>query len=570
MSMISGNNSLPAAARWILVAALLLRVTGANFGLPHLYHQDEPIIVNHAMAYGSGDLHPHFFKVPPLLSYLLFMVYGAAYLLSSLLFHWTKDDFALFFFRDPTLFYLAGRLIFGGVLGTASVWLLYRLGVKLFSRQTALLAAAFFASSFLHVRDSHYLYVDIPMIFCLLAAVNTLVNEEGRVEPRRFFLAGVWAGAATAFKYTAAPLFFSLAAAAFLLEEPAGEKGKRRFLFSLKAAGGGLLAFVCLNPYSALDFNFFMGEIRQQATAEGAVPFFHHLGYSLVAGEGVLRVLLGLGGILTTLFKKPEARWLVSFPVVYYLMIAFFSQLYERYAMPLVPFGLLFGAYFLFEFTEKLPVRPTLKRAAVFLLVAAAILPSLAKTLWLEELLLQTDTRTLALQWIQKNVPASTAIVLDHPFFSPRLSQPPAQILQKKDFLEKKDPHHAMREKRIELLLKTQGAPGQTYRVFYFDPAGLQEASFTSWSPVIAQDAGAFRAVNARYFVRYRFPGESDFFDFHLRDKAVRVAVFSPYRDKSKIFTEDPWTHVGLPFRGEELFSRLRPGPFLEIYELQL
>ena len=71
--------------RWllagILLLALALRITGIQFGLPHLYHADEPIVVNHALAYGAGDLNPHFFKIPPLVSYLLFVVYGAAYLI---------------------------------------------------------------------------------------------------------------------------------------------------------------------------------------------------------------------------------------------------------------------------------------------------------------------------------------------------------------------------------------------------------------------------------------------------------------------------------------------------------
>ena len=58
----------------ILALAFLVRIVGIQFGLPNLYHADEPIIVNHAMAYGTGDFNPHFFKIPPLVSYLLFVV----------------------------------------------------------------------------------------------------------------------------------------------------------------------------------------------------------------------------------------------------------------------------------------------------------------------------------------------------------------------------------------------------------------------------------------------------------------------------------------------------------------
>ena len=64
------SNSLPGQRRltlWgILALAFLLRLVGVQFGLPHLYHADEPIVVNHAVAYGAGDFNPHFFKIPPL------------------------------------------------------------------------------------------------------------------------------------------------------------------------------------------------------------------------------------------------------------------------------------------------------------------------------------------------------------------------------------------------------------------------------------------------------------------------------------------------------------------------
>ena len=86
----------------ILAAAFLLRATGINFGLPYLYHQDEPIVVNHALAYGAGDFNPHFFKLPPLLSYLLFIVYGAAYLTMAVFHGYSKNDLLIHFFRDPS------------------------------------------------------------------------------------------------------------------------------------------------------------------------------------------------------------------------------------------------------------------------------------------------------------------------------------------------------------------------------------------------------------------------------------------------------------------------------------
>ncbi len=99
---------------FIIIAAALLRLWGINFGLPYLFHQDEPIVVNHALAYGTGDLNPHFFVIPPLASYILFFFYSAYFVLlkiSGVIAD--AGSFAVSFFKDPTPFYLIGRFIVG-------------------------------------------------------------------------------------------------------------------------------------------------------------------------------------------------------------------------------------------------------------------------------------------------------------------------------------------------------------------------------------------------------------------------------------------------------------------------
>jgi hypothetical protein len=52
--------------RWALVGlivlGLVLRVWGITFGLPYLYHPDEPLGVSVAInMVKTGDLNPHFF-----------------------------------------------------------------------------------------------------------------------------------------------------------------------------------------------------------------------------------------------------------------------------------------------------------------------------------------------------------------------------------------------------------------------------------------------------------------------------------------------------------------------------
>jgi len=96
----------------ILLLALSVRLLGINYGLPYVLYPDEAVIVNHAMAFGTGDLNPHYFIYPSLYMYVLFIVYGMTYIGGRLLGAFgSTDDFIRLFFTDATIFYLPGRLI---------------------------------------------------------------------------------------------------------------------------------------------------------------------------------------------------------------------------------------------------------------------------------------------------------------------------------------------------------------------------------------------------------------------------------------------------------------------------
>ena len=530
---------------WILALAFGLRLCGIGFGLPHLFHQDEPIIVNHAMAYGGGDFNPHFFKIPPLTSYLLFFLYGLYYGLTAVTQGVSPEGFAVLFFCDPSVFYLIARIVFGAILGTASVYLLFRLTKKKVSENAACWAALLFSVSFLHVQDSHYVYADIPMIFSMLMALSV----------ERAALSGFWVGTAVAFKYIAAPILFPVL---FI---------RRRRREVLAVLGSAAAAYAVLNPFGILDFHFFIKEILQQAKAESPVPFFHHLSYSLGEGHGFGAVIVGLLGAIILWRNRPALRWLFIFPVIYYLMTVFFSQPYERYAMPLVPFLCLTGGYTISLIFEKSFGRTALRTAAWFL-AALSLGPTLVKSVYLDALICRPDTRAQARAWIHHNVPPGEKIVLDHPFFSPPLTQSDDQILSKASKVQALPFHKEMKLKKLRWLLEAHQGE-KKFRVYYLNEGGVADTSFLASSPALPPDPEVLEREGVRYYIRYRHPGESRFFEERMKSQAVLVNQFSPYHDGAKVHTEDPWANVALPFLSRELYSRRAPGPYLEIYELK-
>ena len=136
---------------FILTAGFLVRVIGINFGLPDLYHADEPLLVNQALVFGSGDFNPHYFKTPSFLRYLLFGTFCLYYVAELLLGHVKGvSDFEDLFLTDPSSFYILGRLAFGAFLGALSIFLFYQLLKRFFSNNHAVLSGLFFAFNFLH------------------------------------------------------------------------------------------------------------------------------------------------------------------------------------------------------------------------------------------------------------------------------------------------------------------------------------------------------------------------------------------------------------------------------------
>ena len=100
---------------------MMADVPGTRLGIERLH-------IQLALKYGMGDLNPHFFIHPPLMSYLLFGLYGIAFLVGKTVGSLRSiAEFEQLYFTDPTLFYLIGRSAML-VVATWSVILFARIG----------------------------------------------------------------------------------------------------------------------------------------------------------------------------------------------------------------------------------------------------------------------------------------------------------------------------------------------------------------------------------------------------------------------------------------------------------
>jgi 4-amino-4-deoxy-L-arabinose transferase-like glycosyltransferase len=134
------RRALPVAV--VLAAALALRLWGIGQGLPYVYNVDEyGHFVPEAVAMFHHGLDPHYFVNPPALTYFLHVTFALMLGGAS-----ATREFAM----HSDHFFLLARVMVA-LLGTVSVWLLYLLGTRLFSRAVGLVACTLMAVAFLPV-----------------------------------------------------------------------------------------------------------------------------------------------------------------------------------------------------------------------------------------------------------------------------------------------------------------------------------------------------------------------------------------------------------------------------------
>lgn len=414
-----------AALLLVLGFAFGLRLWGISWGMPYALHADEPKYISRAVAMlATGDLNPHYFENPPLLTYAL-LAELAVFVPSAQ--HMgllpTTENLRSQLFLSPEPFYLLARLN-GVVAGTATVFLTYLVARRLLGEATALLSALVLAVAFLHVRNSHYAVNDVPATFLLvvMAYFASRVLADGRL--RDYLFGGIFLGLAVATKYNMG-IGAAVLITAHLLRINRWQLAQRlpSHLPLVLAGGASLLAFVLGDPFSILDFSAFVkGFIGQyQWTKDILTTYGTSMGMviSRVLWIGFGPFALGLaavGILLMGLRRLRPALLVASFPAVY---VAFFvlgsSVFYNRFAIPLLPFLAILAARSLVEFLDLVGRRSSWATTALATvsLLAALVVPSLVLDVSYDALLTTEDTRMLLGRWVDANVPPGSTMGIE-------------------------------------------------------------------------------------------------------------------------------------------------------------
>ncbi|HMC76499.1 MAG TPA: glycosyltransferase family 39 protein [Vicinamibacterales bacterium] len=406
----------------VLPAAAAARLWGIGFCLPHPHcRPDEDAISAIAGGFVLGEMNPHIFNYPA-----LFMLAVAAAVLALPFAERVLHKTMPFHFRPllegidgTTRNYMVARFL-SAAAGIASVWVLFRIGLRLFDRTAAVAGSALLALAFLHVRDSHYGVTDVPMAFMVLVAFLCAVRLSASGSRGDLALAGVTAGLATSTKYNAALVCLPALFAAI------GYNPRAKSLPARLADAAILLvlmtaAFLCTSPYSLLDYPHFIADLASDAahlSGGHGVNLGRGWGYhamtTLRYGVGMPILVSGVAGLVMLLVRTPRTGVLVAlFPVTYYAVLGSGYTVFTRHMVPVVPFLCLAAGYLIAESAGWISVllrRPRWQPALTALAVALALWPSVHSILMFDSLIARADSRLLARQWVEHRFPAGTTI----------------------------------------------------------------------------------------------------------------------------------------------------------------
>lgn len=563
------------AVCFIAAAALALRVAGLQYGLPAVYNPDEVAIMARTLSFAKGSLNPHNFLYPTFYFYVLFGwlgVYLAFMYISGRA--GSLDALQRLYFTEPSGLYTAGRAL-GALAGTATVLLVYRLATRLTNRRAGLAAAAFMAVAPLSVRDSHYVKHDVFATMLVVAAYAAIVRvwpapsaeEPGR---RQVLLASGACGAAFSTHYYCIFLALPLAWAIVQAWRVRGWACVVRML--LLACACAAAVFLALSPFLLVepltawrDIVANRAIVVDRAVADGAfAPALRYVDVLWHDSIGAPVVLLGCAGALWMIAVAPaRALLLLAFPLPFF---AFISNTVpaSRYLNPVLPFVAVFAAWFLTVLAERLRAKGWMFWCAVL----ACLVPAGQASVRADLFFRQTDTRTLARDYIERSVPPGSTILVQ-PYSTP--------LTQSREGLVKALTHHLgsadAASTRFQLQLALNPYPAPAYHLIYLGRGGLDVDKIYVDPSELGGDRGlsALRRLGVAFVVFKRYnevdPEVVPFLEALARE-GRRIAVFSPYRpwvtapDRARI---DPFLH-NTDLRIDDALER--PGPPLEIWQL--
>jgi len=304
------------------------------------------------------------------------------------------------------------------LIGAGGPIVIFLVGRRLFGNRVGLVAALLMAVAFLPVHWSHFATNDVAAMVAatlsLLGSALILKNPGWRA----YLVAGAGLGVAVGTKYTAGIVLLPLLTAAFFH----WRADRRRAFVGVAVAGvASVIIFLLAVPSLVVDTQSVLDELnRLNLPGEGSPKIgqaqesgFRYYLWVLTWGLGWLACAGAVfGGVWLAVKDRRAALVLIPAPIAYLLFMGGQPAFFGRWLLPVFPFIVLlaaFGAVRLADFvTRRLGWSPV---PVLVVLTALLCAQSLIHVVHMNRALGRTDTRTMAAEWMQANVPPGDGFV---------------------------------------------------------------------------------------------------------------------------------------------------------------
>lgn len=176
----------------ILLVALILRLWGIN----HQIYTDENKVVTPSVLLAQGKQIPLLYPKGSYYPHLYHYVLGVGFLPSALLHApYPSTD------TSVDTYTLIARII-TAIMGTATVYVVFRIGTELRDSRLGLISSAFLAVLPLHIKYSHYAHVDIPLTLTVAITLWSALQIIKTNNIKWYIITGVLTGMSGAIHYT--------------------------------------------------------------------------------------------------------------------------------------------------------------------------------------------------------------------------------------------------------------------------------------------------------------------------------------------------------------------------------
>jgi len=321
---------------------------------------------------------------------------------------------------------------------TATIYLVFLLGRRLYGAWAGLLAAAFSAFTVLQIQLAHFFAVDpISTTFTLLA-LHGAIRIHDRQKAGAAVLTGVGIGLAVGSKFSALPIVAAPLVAAVLSvarSDPDQREATRSLAIrNLIIAGAvSFVLFALTSPFVFLDFgNFWQSVVKEQGDMvsglvdfpftrqyRGTAPYLYFIRQQVQWGMGWPLGLLAFAGLAWVLVRallrraSPGEWILLSWVILYFGPTGLFLAKFMRYMVPVVPLLVLFGAGLVTSFKPQ-SSNQGISRLRV-IVAGVALLGALVWSLAFVNGVYGTGHSWVsASRWVYENVPFGSCIAAEH------------------------------------------------------------------------------------------------------------------------------------------------------------